>query len=115
MSDRGQNLSRGRKVTAEEASRYQEIRDQALEEIPPAATNVVRQAIGKLREIRERQGLSLADIEEQTGMTRANLCRLENEGRNVQLRTLERYARALGCRIEIQLVPLASATTQPRS
>jgi hypothetical protein len=42
-------------------------------------------------------------------MTRANLCRLENETQNVQLRVLERYACALGCRLEIGLVPLTPA------
>ena len=48
-------------------------------------------------------------VKNRTGMTRANLCRLENETQNVQLRTLERYARALGCRLEIGLVPLTAA------
>jgi transcriptional regulator with XRE-family HTH domain len=82
-----------------------------MEDIPPATNNVVRNVIGKLRQLREETGLSLADIEEKTGMTRGNLCRLENESRNVQLRTLERYARALGCAIEINLVP---ATNSPK-
>jgi DNA-binding Xre family transcriptional regulator len=108
----GRDISRGRKLTAEEAANYDKVRRQVMEEFPPAATNLVRDAIGKLRKLREEKGLSLADLEEQTGMTRANLCRLENEGRNVQLRTLERYARALGCRIEVHLVPVAAATDE---
>jgi hypothetical protein len=53
---------------------------------------------------------SLRDMEVRTGMARTNLCQLENEECNVQLRTIERYARALGCRVEISLVPVASAT-----
>ena len=105
MADKGRNISRGRRLTTEEAAHYKKIREQVMEEFPPAKTNLVRQAIQMLRELREQQGLSLADMEKQTGMTRANLCRLEKEGRNVQLRTLERYARALGCRVEIQFVP----------
>ena len=109
MANKGRDISRGRRLTTEEAADYKKIRQQVMDEIPPAKTNLVRQAIGMLRNLREQQGLSLADVEEQTGMTRANLCRLENEGRNVQLRTLERYARALGCRLEIHLVP---ATTK---
>ena len=109
MGNDGHDISRGRKLTAEEAARYRKIRQQVMEEIPPARTNIVREAIEKLRQLRQEQGLSLADLEEQTGMTRANLCRLENEGQNVQLRTLERYARALGCRLEIGLVPHAEA------
>jgi hypothetical protein len=95
-------------LTAAEAAEYAKVRRQVMEEIAPAATNVVRQVIASLRQAREEQGLSLADMEERTGMTRANRCRLENEGRNVQLRTLERYARALGSRVEVRLVPVAT-------
>jgi len=108
MAKKGRDLSRGRELTTEEATRYAKIRQEVMQEIPPAKSNLVRETIGKLRLLREERGLSLADMEEQTGMTRANLCRLENEGRNVQLRTLERYARALGCHIEIGLVPIAA-------
>ncbi len=114
MANKGRDLPRGRKLTTEEAARYASIRKQVMEEIPPTKTNLVRETIGKLRQLREERGLSLADMEEQTGMTRANLCRLENEGRNVQLRTLERYARALGCRVEIGLVPVAAKQSQAR-
>jgi transcriptional regulator with XRE-family HTH domain len=91
-----------------EAARYSTIRRQVAEEIPPATNNLVRQVIAQLRQVREEQGLSLSDMEQRTGMTRANLCRLENEGRNVQLRTVERYARALGCRVEVRLVRAAT-------
>ncbi len=112
MATQGRDLSRGRKLTPEEAAEYRRIRAQVMEEIPPATTNVVRDVIAQLRRPREEQGLSLADVEEQTGMTRANLCRLENEGRNLQLRALERYARALGCRVEINLVPVAAAASR---
>ena len=49
MSNHGRDISRGRKLTAEEAAHYNKIRQQAREEIPPAATNVVREVIGKLR------------------------------------------------------------------
>jgi DNA-binding Xre family transcriptional regulator len=112
MADKGRDLSRGRKLTAEEAADYAKIRGQVMEEMPPAATNVVRQVIAKLRQLRAEQGLSLSDMEMRTGMTRANLCRLENEGRNIQLRTVERYARALGCRVEVQLVPVVAPAEQ---
>jgi DNA-binding Xre family transcriptional regulator len=115
MANQGRDLSRGRKLTAEEAAQYKKIRRQVEEEIPPVTMNVVRAAIGQLRQLREAQGLSLADVEARTGMTRANLCRLENEGRNVQLRTLERYARALGCRLTIQLIPVAAPPEQTQA
>lgn len=110
MTNNGRDISRSRKLTPEEAAEYAAIRQQTMEEFPPATTNLVREVIGKLRQLREELGLSLADMEAQSGMTHANLCQFENEERNVQLRTLERYARALGCRLEIQLVPVAATT-----
>ena len=92
MTNKGKDISRGRNLTPEEAAKYSKVRKQVMDEFPPATTNVVRETIAKLRQLREDQGLSLAEIEKQSGMTRANLCRLENEGRNVELRTLDRYA-----------------------
>ncbi len=107
-------ISRGRKLTSAEAEKYDEIRRQVMAEFPPAKTNVVTQVIGKLRSIREEQGLSLADMQERTGMTRANLSRLENESRNVTLRTLQRYARGLGCRVVVDVVPAPAKKEKQR-
>lgn len=105
-------VSRGRRLTKEEAARNDKVRQQVMAEIPPARASIVLETVSKLRQLREELGLSLADMEQRTGMTRANLCRLENESRNVQVRTLERYARALGCRVEINLVSVAAAPAQ---
>ena len=64
----------------------------------------LRQALAALRTERERQGLSLADIRERTGIDRAALSRLENtEDANPTLATLERYAEALGKQVIILL------------
>jgi hypothetical protein len=52
MANQGRDLSRGRKLTAAEAADYANIRRQVAEEIPPAKTNVVRQVIAKLRQVR---------------------------------------------------------------
>jgi ribosome-binding protein aMBF1 (putative translation factor) len=106
MSEKSyRSVSRGRRLTAQEAAEYREVRRRVMEEIPPAATNVVQQAVTQLRAERERLGLSLADVAQRTGMTRENICRLESEERNVTLRTLQRYARGLGCNIVIGLEP----------
>jgi ribosome-binding protein aMBF1 (putative translation factor) len=49
---------------------------------------------------RERQGLSLADIADRTGIDRGMLSRFENgKVPNPTLRTLKRYAEALGMRL----------------
>ncbi len=99
------SVSRGRKLTAEEADRYRRIREEIAEEFPPAESNVVKETVAKLRDLREAHGLSLAEMEERTGMTRANLCRLEKESTNITLRTLERYAKALDCEVVVDVVP----------
>lgn len=61
--------------------------------------------IAQLRAERQRQALSLADISARIGSARENISRMETAGDpNPTLRTLFRYAEALGKRIEIKLV-----------
>ena len=55
---------------------------------------------------KERQQLSLADIEAKSGIGRSNLSRLWNQADpNVTLETVERLAAALKCRLQITLEP----------
>ena len=62
-------------------------------------------AVDRLRKERERQGLSLADVQRLTGMTRAAISRLENHhNRNPTVDTLSRYASALGMRLDLRVV-----------
>ena len=62
----------------------------------------------QLKDERERQGLSLADISACSGIDKARLSRLENDPYpNVQMDTIERYAAALGKRVMISLVDAA--------
>ena len=69
---------------------------------PPARP--FRELIGALRAARERQGLSLADIAERTGMDRGAIHKLEiGLNSNPTYTTLTRYASALGTRIEWRL------------
>jgi DNA-binding XRE family transcriptional regulator len=69
---------------------------------PP--TRPARTLIAALRAERERQGLSLADIAERAGVDRAAVHKLEiGVNRNPTLATLNRYAEALGVRIEWSL------------
>jgi ribosome-binding protein aMBF1 (putative translation factor) len=63
-----------------------------------------RELIAALRAERERQGLSLADLAERTGMDRAAIHKLEiGLNLNPTYATLARYATALGTRIEWNL------------
>ena len=69
-----------------------------------AARATLHEALQLLKEERCRQGLSLADIQERTGIERPNLSRLENESEaNPTIATLIRYAEALGKRLLIVL------------
>jgi transcriptional regulator with XRE-family HTH domain len=57
----------------------------------------LRALMVRLRELRERMGLSLTEASERTGLTRAAISRLENGWNvNLTLETLYRYTEALG-------------------
>jgi hypothetical protein len=67
--------------------------------IPTGEYFSLRQAVGALKRAREAAGLSLAEVEERSGVDKGALCRLET-GQNVNptANTLIRYAQALGKR-----------------
>ena len=59
---------------------------------------------------RERQGLSLADVSERSGIDKAALSRLENDLQlNPTLNTLTRYAEAIGKRVRLSFPDLELA------
>lgn len=113
--ERGKRIFR--KATDEERARHAKIREQIAEELPEIKRRArkrlalikkegtpLRQVLAALRAERERQGLSLSDINERTGIDRAALSRLENnEDANPTLTTLERYAEALGKQVVVLL------------
>lgn len=69
-----------------------------------AAAAQVRDVMQILREERTRQGLSLADIQERTGIARSALSRLETDANaNPTLTTITRYADALDKDLHILL------------
>lgn len=62
-----------------------------------------------LKEERQRQGLSLADMESRTGISRGQISRLENLlESNPTIATLIRLADALGQKLTIGLEPIKS-------
>lgn len=70
----------------------------------------LRSAFRLLKAARQKQGLSLADIRDRSGIGRAALSRLENEiDPNPTVATLSRYAQAVGKRIVVSLVDDESA------
>ena len=62
-----------------------------------------RIALAKLKVARLREGLSLGEVAEKTGIDRGNLSKLENNVDNVELNTLTRLADALGYDVVVDL------------
>ncbi len=99
-----------RPATDEERARHRLVREQIAAELPEIKEHAraalaeikrkgtpIRRVVAVLRAERERQGLSLADLNERTGIDRGALSRLENnEDANPTVNTLERYAAAVG-------------------
>jgi ribosome-binding protein aMBF1 (putative translation factor) len=92
---------RAQRRTPEARAEEERVRAAVREEFPPLQLDDdTRAALAALRAERERQGLSLADLAERTGIDKAMLSRLET-GKipNPTLSTLRAYARALGKRL----------------
>jgi DNA-binding Xre family transcriptional regulator len=62
-----------------------------------------RVALAKLKMARLREGLSLTDVSERTGIDRGNVSKLEQNADNVELNTLVRLADALGYDVVVDL------------
>jgi DNA-binding Xre family transcriptional regulator len=62
-----------------------------------------RIALAKLKLARLREGFSLGEIAEKSGIDRGNLSKLENNAENVELETLARLADALGYDVVVDL------------
>jgi DNA-binding Xre family transcriptional regulator len=99
-------------LTDAEAERYERIRQQVAAELPDIRLRaraakpriLLKHVLKKLREERQRQGLSLADVNERSGIDRGTLSKLENdEDPNVTMNTLMRYAQAVGKVVLVEL------------
>lgn len=78
----------------------------SLEAVPISPILAVRL---QLRWARQRMGLSQADLAERVGVTRQQIALLESPDANVTLRTLDRVARAMNLRLQVELVPESAA------
>lgn len=92
---------------------WSEIRDEGLRR--PAARRAYDDArlaheIGRqVRELREAEGLSQAELARRMATTQSVVARLEAGGTKPTLRTLERVAMALHVRVHVQLNKTRSA------
>jgi DNA-binding XRE family transcriptional regulator len=107
-------IVRNRRLTADEAAKYNKIREQIAQELPDlvarheermATFNQLNELFKQLKAAREEKGLSLADLTEITGMDRSALSKLEMGQRpNPTVETLVRYAEAVGKHLVVTLV-----------
>jgi hypothetical protein len=106
-------ITRDRRLTPEEAAKYNKVREQVAEELPElvtrhhermAALDQLDELLVQLKAAREAKGLSLADVTEITGMDRSALSKFETGQRpNPTVETLVRYAEAVGKRLIVTL------------
>jgi len=106
-------VTRNRRLTPEEAAKYDKIREQIAAELPElvarhhermATLDQLQDVVDQLKAAREEKGLSLADLTGLTGMDRSALSKLETGRRaNPTVATLVRYAEAVGKRIVVSL------------
>lgn len=110
-------IVRDRKLTAEEAAKYGDVRKKVEAELPEivarhhervANLEHLQSVLAQLKAAREEKGLSLAALSELTGMDTSALSKLETGQRpNPTVETLVRYAEAVGKKIEVSLVDAA--------
>ncbi len=121
MSNPRRNAKRViRNLTAEETNRLAQARQEAeanrdeilregriAKQAWLAMRREVDEAVKRLRAERERLGISLADVEERSGLCRSVLSRLENDKtNNPTLLTLQRYPAALGMTLQTVLTSM---------
>lgn len=113
-------ITRTRRLTPEEAAKFESIREQVAEELPDliarhqqrmATLDQLQELLIQLKAAREAKGLSLSDLTKITGMDRSALSKLETGQRaNPTVDTIVRYAQAVGKRL---VVSLADAGRKP--
>ena len=65
------------------------------------------QIIRAMLEGREKLNLTQKDLAERSGITQADISRLENGNANPSLRTLQRLADGMGMKLKVEFVPVS--------
>jgi DNA-binding XRE family transcriptional regulator len=106
-------------LTPAEVDELRKVRASIARELPAirarAITRLILKAAGEaasmLKAERKRRGFSLKELKQITGIQKSVLSQLENNKQsNPTLKTLMRYAQALGKRVEIRLVDDPTST-----
>ena len=124
MSTNPSRMHRPRVQTPEQEAAERAVRDQFQKERPSLQELVasgdiaqvftmgeyweLRKTFAALKSLRERQGLSVTDVAERTGLDGDLISRLESgQIDNPTVATMSRYAQALGKRVLLSLVDAA--------
>lgn len=108
-----------RTATPEEKARHQQIREQIAEELPTLQQRAkqklaefveknddIRKTVALLKAERLKQGLTLTDMHQSTGIDIETLLQLEENGSvDPTITTLTRYADAVGKKMSLVLTP----------
>lgn len=71
-----------------------------------AALDLEYQVVAQLLKARTRAGLTQDAVAERMGTTKSAVSRLEGSGKHApSLATLRKYAQAVGCELQVRLVP----------
>ena len=110
-----ESVSRGRKLTPQEAARYRQLRADIERERPAIDAQIRAEqrewaaVFAELKQVRQSLGLSLDDVEGRTGIDRTTLAELETGQRvNFTLDMVRKYAQAVGKRA---MVTIADGTS----
>ena len=93
-----------RPLTAEEKARHAEIREQVMQEFPPAEKKQQPLSTGiaaDLRRARISRGLTYEAVAKEAGLPNANTVKDVEYGRNTELPSIEAIAKALGLKLEL--------------
>lgn len=75
-----------------------------------AALQLEYQLVSQMLKARSRAGLTQDAVAERMGTTKSAVSRLESAGKHApSLATLKRYASAVGCELQVRLVPQKAA------
>lgn len=61
--------------------------------------------IQALMEARKKQNLTQKELSERTGITQADISRIENGTRNPSLEMIKRLAKGMGMRLKLEFIP----------
>lgn len=95
-------------MSSYEKFREEQLRDSAVKaeyEALEPEFNIIQAMI----DARKQQNMTQKELSERTGITQADISRIENGTRNPSLNMVKRLAKGLGMRLKLELIPQGKA------